>query len=637
MESNRYTVSGPVRQSALMRPSMIKPEVNSTKMNHEVIDTQNTEQDHRKFLETGDDALYSAENMRKRAALKEDPQIRAWITMFFRTFSMQTKPWCAGHKNVTRYQVFAFELLCCKALFPPAAFNMEEALCSVEEDLQRDLGDREQMSFHEFSESLFEIVDMWTLTAKDEYLIFLRNLYLRISEPSITGSRQFRRVDAVVSVETPDLTAILKEGEVLKADRELDDTEIQQMNDDFESSRQSDIELGIAPRGSGLEAQASEEAARRAGAPPPGGGRRRTPVARLSAQAQRRSSVAATREMARARKRSRQVTLVEPSHSSDEDETDDDVVVAHASPRGGKRPVGGRDPTLARNNARGKYQGASEPIWRAPGRRNDSHEGEYDGYDGDGRAPKKKKDGTNIAPRPWDRRWSDGRRGRPSDGVAEAVGKGGRRKKEKAIPRTAAWLFHMDQASWGGDASSLDADSFDELGSVESLGSHYVMVAAERATSAADGLFHIGVSAPGSAVATAGPTAGRADSLSPGVSVRAHAGPRDAPAPPRRGAPASAEARAGPRARRQARVLGGLRAGRRGAARCVVALAAARPPPRPPAPPGEAPAPEAPERPETEPEAAAPAPAAPPVKVEVRRRGDGAVESRVVGWTRRRR
>ena len=204
MESNRYTVSGPVRQSALMRPSMIKPEVNSTKMNHEVIDTQNTEQDHRKFLETGDDALYSAENMRKRAALKEDPQIRAWITMFFRTFSMQTKPWCAGHKNVTRYQVFAFELLCCKALFPPAAFNMEEALCSVEEDLQRDLGDREQMSFHEFSESLFEIVDMWTLTCeKDEYLIFLRNLYLRISEPSITGSRQFRRVDAVVSVYAP--------------------------------------------------------------------------------------------------------------------------------------------------------------------------------------------------------------------------------------------------------------------------------------------------------------------------------------------------------------------------------------------------------------------------------------------------
>ena len=145
--------------------------------------------------------------------------------------------------------------------------------------------------------------------------------------------------------------------------------------------------------------------------------------------------------------------------------------------------MGGRDPTLARNGARGKYQGGSEPIWRAPGRRNDSHEGEYDGYDGDGRQPRKKKDGTNMwlvggvmrtrntgvlrylgpsdghtlpqdalsrggsaerannrwlvstggsggrgaasevmdwgpydgggprAPRPWDRRWSDGRRG----------------------------------------------------------------------------------------------------------------------------------------------------------------------------------------------------------------------------------
>ena len=103
---------------------------------------------------------------------------------------------------MTRYQVFAFELLCCKALFPPAAFNMEEALCSVEEDLQRDLGDRENMSFHEFFMSLFEICDMWTLTCeKDEYIVFFRNLYLRISEPSVTGSRQFRRIEAITSVE----------------------------------------------------------------------------------------------------------------------------------------------------------------------------------------------------------------------------------------------------------------------------------------------------------------------------------------------------------------------------------------------------------------------------------------------------
>ncbi|KAK7254469.1 hypothetical protein SO694_00011124 [Aureococcus anophagefferens] len=544
---------GPVRQSALMRPSMIKPEVNSTKMNHEVIDTQNTEQDHRKFLETGDDALSSPSIAMLQSAV------------------------------------------------PPAAFNMEEALCSVEEDLQRDLGDREQMSFHEFSESLFEIVDMWTLTRREGRVPhLLRNLYLRISEPSITGSRQFRRVDAVVSVETPDLTAILKEGEVLKADRELGDTEIQQMNDDFESSRQSDIELGIAPRGSGLEAQASEEAARPSRRTvAPGGGRRRDVRRAAVAQAQRRSSVAATREMARARKRSRQVTLVEPSHSSDEDETDDDV-------------------------------GASEPIWRAPGRRNDSHEGEYDGYDGDGRAPKKKKDGTNmwlvggvmrtrntgvlryLGPSdghtlPQDALSRGVRRsarttaraaalgpalvrtaaGRPSDGVAEAVGKGGRRKKEKAIPRTAAWLFHMDQASWGGDASSLDAGLARRIRVRRIAGSHYVMVAAERATSAADGLFHIGV-----------------------------------PATPRR--LLDEERRPLPKLA-PGRVPGGKRASwaayappaERAVVACRRAAARGAPPPRPPAPPGEAPAPEAPERPETEPEAAAPAPAAPPVKVEL--------------------
>lgn len=147
---------------------------------------------------------------------------------------------------MTRYQVFAFELLCCKALFPPAAFNMEEALCSVEEDLQRDLGDRENMSFNEFSNSLFEIVDMWTLTCdKDEYIVFLRNLYLRISEPSVTGSRQWRRCEACLSVETPDLTAILREGEVLKADREMDEAELREMHDQFETSRRTDIEEGI--------------------------------------------------------------------------------------------------------------------------------------------------------------------------------------------------------------------------------------------------------------------------------------------------------------------------------------------------------------------------------------------------------
>lgn len=92
------SMTGPARHSAMLRPSMIKPEIKTTKLSHEALAGTEAE-DHAKFVETGDAEMYTEENMRKREALKEDPQIRAWITMFFKTFSMQSKPWSAGNKS----------------------------------------------------------------------------------------------------------------------------------------------------------------------------------------------------------------------------------------------------------------------------------------------------------------------------------------------------------------------------------------------------------------------------------------------------------------------------------------------------------------------------------------------------------
>ena len=61
------------------------------------------------------------------------------------------------------------------------------------------------MDLEEFSDSLFETVQLWTLTkGAAEYALFLRNLYLRVTHRVTHHHRNFRSLNAVTSTEDPD-------------------------------------------------------------------------------------------------------------------------------------------------------------------------------------------------------------------------------------------------------------------------------------------------------------------------------------------------------------------------------------------------------------------------------------------------
>ena len=71
--------------------------------------------------------------------------------------------------------MYAFEMCCCKAIFASSDFSMEDAIEAVEADLEHDF--HHEMPAEAFCDSLFETVDMWTVSVDmDEYVGFLRSL-----------------------------------------------------------------------------------------------------------------------------------------------------------------------------------------------------------------------------------------------------------------------------------------------------------------------------------------------------------------------------------------------------------------------------------------------------------------------------
>ncbi|KAH8072526.1 hypothetical protein JL721_3805 [Aureococcus anophagefferens] len=143
---------------------------------------------------TGDMSMYNDRNMRTRRRLRKEPKIRAWLMTFFNTFAVD---------RLKRQHMYDFEMCCCKAIFASSAFSMDEAVEAVEADLEHDF--HHEMTAEDFSDSLFETVDMWTASVDiDEYVEFLRCLYLRITYEDDHGTRKFRDVEDVVALDMRD-------------------------------------------------------------------------------------------------------------------------------------------------------------------------------------------------------------------------------------------------------------------------------------------------------------------------------------------------------------------------------------------------------------------------------------------------
>jgi len=143
---------------------------------------------------TGDMSMYNDRNMRTRRRLRKELKIRAWLMTFFNTFAVD---------RLKRQHMYDFEMCCCKAIFASSAFSMDEAVEAVEADLEHDF--HHEMTAEDFSDSLFETVDMWTASVDiDEYVEFLRCLYLRITYEDEHGTHRFRNVEDVVALDARD-------------------------------------------------------------------------------------------------------------------------------------------------------------------------------------------------------------------------------------------------------------------------------------------------------------------------------------------------------------------------------------------------------------------------------------------------
>ena len=161
------------------------------------------------YRNEGDTTLYSTINLKKRTAVREDAQVQGWLSTFFSTFNHADLNGNGHADEIHRQDVLEFELLVCKALFDTEDWDMEQAKQAVVDDLQREIGDATNMDASEFFHSLFETVDVWTETVEvDEYVAFLRNLYLRITytDPSFAGGRRFKEVKNVIAFSEVDTT-----------------------------------------------------------------------------------------------------------------------------------------------------------------------------------------------------------------------------------------------------------------------------------------------------------------------------------------------------------------------------------------------------------------------------------------------
>ena len=140
------------------------------------------------FRTQGNADHYSRSALERRAALRFEPDIVRWMQSYYRTFvsphnNKRFKASHGGYAPIDREEMLAVQIKICKALFPPDEWDFAACAESAEADWQREVGaDAELMSRAQFFDSLFEIVDVWTVDISlAEYVNFLKAVFHRIT------------------------------------------------------------------------------------------------------------------------------------------------------------------------------------------------------------------------------------------------------------------------------------------------------------------------------------------------------------------------------------------------------------------------------------------------------------------------
>jgi hypothetical protein len=156
----------------------------------------------KEYRKQGRLSLYSKANLTKRNAARHDPQVLDGIMMFFNVFQ---SPEERDDGCISKQEMLDVTTKICKALFDPDEWDLHEAQTVSERDWNSTVGiDGEFMSQEEFTESLFETVDIWTEeVVVSEYVAFLHNLFARMTNVGEDGEVWYVNLALYTDTPTP--------------------------------------------------------------------------------------------------------------------------------------------------------------------------------------------------------------------------------------------------------------------------------------------------------------------------------------------------------------------------------------------------------------------------------------------------
>ncbi|GAB5369927.1 hypothetical protein AAMO2058_001448200 [Amorphochlora amoebiformis] len=138
--------------------------------------------DENPFFKQGDPSMYTLENIQRRKALKNEPKIKLGIEKFWKLLEIDS------NNRLTKRGYKDLMIRICKVLRP--SFDQESALEEIDVDFERDAKGASSLSYSFFYDSMFELVDLWTVDVEpEEYQNFLDNIFVRMTIQRKTNIR----------------------------------------------------------------------------------------------------------------------------------------------------------------------------------------------------------------------------------------------------------------------------------------------------------------------------------------------------------------------------------------------------------------------------------------------------------------
>jgi hypothetical protein len=156
---------------------------------HHLEGDRHTPVDFRSLKDEGDEELYTAENLRRREAIKHDPMMSMIVKKFWHVLDMAKD--ANGCISRTIYTQLNIRLH--KALIPDICVN--EATKEANDDWERDSQGQETMAYDMFFLAMFELADLWCLAIDcDRYVKFLEQVFSHVVMLGKDGVYRWREV-----------------------------------------------------------------------------------------------------------------------------------------------------------------------------------------------------------------------------------------------------------------------------------------------------------------------------------------------------------------------------------------------------------------------------------------------------------